>query len=206
MSEQNPYEQLGLTEAASFEEIQEAKNRLSQEYRDDVKVVESIEAAYDSIIMERLKMRQEGKIKVPDRIRFPERKIEPPISPPTLSFNNSPSWLQGFIDTPSTNDILWPAGIFLILAILSGFLGSNSSGLPLLLSLGVFVCVYFLNRKDNKFGRSLLITVVGLLLGIGLGLGIAQLLQASNVIGEFGQSLIGITTFFVLWLISSFLR
>ena len=206
MSEQTPYEKLGLTEAASFEEIQEAKNRLSQENSDDVKVVESIEAAYDAIIMERLRMRQEGRIKVPDRIRFPERKVDVPPSPPSLSFNNSPPWLQGFLDTPSSNDILWPAGIFLVLAIVAGLMGNDSSVLSLLLSLGVFVTVYFLNRKENKFGRSLLITIGALLLGVGIGLGMAQLLQISNIGVDFSQSMISITVFFVFWLSSSFLR
>ena len=85
MSEQSPYEKLGVSETASFEEIQAAKNRLTQEYSNDVKTVEDIEAAYDSIIMERLKLRQEGRIKVPDRIRFAERQRETPPPPPTLS-------------------------------------------------------------------------------------------------------------------------
>ncbi|MEA5510300.1 CPP1-like family protein [Crocosphaera sp. UHCC 0190] len=206
MSEQTPYEKLGITEAASFEEIQEAKNRLSQEYRDDVKVVESIEAAYDAIIMERLRMRQEGRIKVPDRIRFPDRKVEVPPSLPSLSLNNSPPWLQRFIDTPSSKELVWPTGIFLGLALLAGFSSDQSSLLPLLLALGVFTNLYFLNRKENKFGRALLITLVGLLLGVGLGMGIAQLLQGSNLIGGTHQSLISIVVFFVFWLSSSFLR
>ena len=77
MSEQNPYEQLGVTEESSFEEIQEAKQRLVQQYQNDSKIVESIEAAYDSVLMDRLRMRQEGRIKVPDRIRFPERLTIP---------------------------------------------------------------------------------------------------------------------------------
>jgi phosphoheptose isomerase len=42
MSEQNPYEQLGVTEESSFEEIQEAKQRLVQQYQNDSKIVESI--------------------------------------------------------------------------------------------------------------------------------------------------------------------
>ena len=71
MSEHNPYDQLGVTEDSSFEEIQAAKSRLSAECRNDAKQLESIEAAYDAVIMDRLKMRQEGRIKVPDRIRFP---------------------------------------------------------------------------------------------------------------------------------------
>ncbi|MDR9402412.1 MAG: CPP1-like family protein, partial [Halothece sp. Uz-M2-17] len=43
MSEQNPYEQLGVTEDASFEEIQEAKVRLSKEYEDDQRQKEAVE-------------------------------------------------------------------------------------------------------------------------------------------------------------------
>ena len=65
MSDQNPYEKLGVTEDASFDEIQDAKGRLMQQHRGDQKLVESVEAAYDAIIMDRLRMRQEGKIKVP---------------------------------------------------------------------------------------------------------------------------------------------
>ncbi|MGK7939620.1 MAG: CPP1-like family protein [Crocosphaera sp.] len=206
MSEQTPYEKLGVSETASFDEIQAAKNRLTQEYSNDVKTVEDIEAAYDSIIMERLKLRQEGRIKVPDRIRFAERQRETPPTPPSLSLDNSPPWLQQFIDTPSANDILWPTGIFLALALFAGFGGPQSSMLSLLLALGVFANIYFLNRKENKFGRALLITLGGLFLGVGLGWGIAQLLQGANLPAQIGQSAIGITIFFIFWLSSSFLR
>ena len=206
MSEQTPYEKLGVSETASFEEIQAAKNRLTQEYSNDVKTVEDIETAYDSIIMERLKLRQEGRIKVPDRIRFAERQRETPPTPPSLSLNNSPPWLQQFIDTPTPNDILWPTGIFLALGLVAGFGDPQSSLLPLLLALGVFANIYFLNRKENKFGRALLITLGGLFLGVGLGWGIVQLLQGANLSGDIGQSPIGIAIFFVFWLSSSFLR
>jgi hypothetical protein len=206
MSEQTPYEKLGVPETASFEEIQDAKTRLSQEYSNDVKTVEDIEAAYDSIIMERLKLRQEGRIKVPDRIRFAERQRETPPSPPSLSLKNSPPWLQQFIDTPSSQDILWPTGIFLVLALLAGFADPQSSLLSLLLALGVFVNIYFLNRKDNKFGRAFLITLAGLFFGVVLGWGLTQLFQGTNMTGDMGQSLIGIAIFFVFWLSSSFLR
>lgn len=206
MSEQTPYEKLGVNETSSFEEIQAAKNRLTQEYSNDVKTVEDIEAAYDSIIMQRLKLRQEGRIKVPDRIRFAERQRETPPTPPSLSLNNSPPWLQQFIDTPSSNDILWPTGIFLILALIAGFSSANSSSVSVLLALGVFANIYFLNRKENKFGRALLITLAGLFLGIALGWGMSQLLQGANLPGEISQSVIGIVIFFIFWLSSSFLR
>jgi hypothetical protein len=77
MSEQSPYEQLGVTIDASFDEIQEARDRLTDQHSGERQVVESIEAAYDAILMDRLRMRQEGKIKVPERIRFPERQAPP---------------------------------------------------------------------------------------------------------------------------------
>ncbi|CCQ53222.1 MULTISPECIES: CPP1-like family protein [Crocosphaera] len=206
MSQQTPYEKLGVTETASFEEIQAAKTRLTQQYSNDVKTVEDIEAAYDSIIMERLKLRQEGRIKVPDRIRFAERQRETPPTPPPLSLDNSPSWLQQFIDTPSSQDILWPTGIFLALALFVAFSSANSSSISVFLALGVFANIYFLNRKENKFGRALLITLAGLFIGVGLGWGIAQILQGANISAEMSQSFIGMAIFFIFWLSSSFLR
>ena len=206
MSQQTPYEKLGVSATASFEEIQAAKTRLTQEYSNDVKTVEDIEAAYDSIIMERLKLRQEGRIKVPDRIRFAERQRETPPTPPPLSLDNSPSWLQQFIDTPSSQDILWPTGIFLALALFVAFSSANSSSISVFLALGVFANIYFLNRKENKFGRALLITLAGLFIGVGLGWGIAQILQGANISAEMSQSFIGMAIFFIFWLSSSFLR
>ena len=206
MSQQTPYEKLGVTETASFEEIQAAKTRLTQQYSNDVKTVEDIEAAYDSIIMERLKLRQEGRIKGPDRIRFAERQRETPPTPPPLSLDNSPSWLQQFIDTPSSQDILWPTGIFLALALFVAFSSANSSSISVFLALGVFANIYFLNRKENKFGRALLITLAGLFIGVGLGWGIAQILQGANISAEMSQSFIGMAIFFIFWLSSSFFR
>ncbi|GBF81135.1 CPP1-like family protein [Aphanothece sacrum] len=207
MNEQTPYEKLGVTEASSFEEIQEAKNRLTQQYRDDSKVVEGIETAYDSIIMERLRMRQEGRIKVPERIRFPERNVQVSANPPTISPNNSPQWLQRFIDTPSSKDILISGGVFAILSGIAGFSSIGQPSLaPLLLSLGFFANIYFLNRKEQRFGRAFLMTLVGLFIGVGLGIGLAQLLQISNLAGGTTQLPVSLTIFFVFWVISSFLR
>ncbi|NES69281.1 MAG: molecular chaperone DnaJ, partial [Okeania sp. SIO2D1] len=48
MSDLSNYQQLGLTEDASFDEIQAAKERLKQQHSGDQKVIENIEAAYDS--------------------------------------------------------------------------------------------------------------------------------------------------------------
>ena len=206
MSDQNYYDTLGLDEDASFEEIQEAKERLVTECEDDRKQKEAVEAAYDAILMERLRLRQEGKIKVPDRIRFAE---EAPEKPPAQSISRDlsrPAWLENFLDTPDRNDVLVPAGIFGILAVVS------LAGPSLALALGVGVAIYFLNRKEYRFWRALLLTVLGLVVGLTVGILIGQALgpQAAAMSGASAdlvtQRVAAMVTMVVLWLVTSFLR
>lgn len=204
MSEQSYYEQLGVKEDASFEEIQDAKTRLVQEHSGDRKRVEMIETAYDAILMERLRLRQEGKIKVPEGIRFPEKVTPPPPTPAPAPPQQAPVWLQRFIDTPSRNDILWPAGIFGALSVISvaAVGGAGTSLLQLTLGLGVGVTLYFLNRKEHKFGRSLLLTLTSLIVGLILG----ALLWQIAPFGISQEKFITLVTFLIFWLVSSFLR
>jgi len=210
MSKQNPYETLGVAEDASFEEIQTARTRLSQQHQEDAKLVETIEAAYDAIIMDRLKMRQEGKIKVPERIRFPERTAEVPKSPLSVPSKTPPAWLQQFIDTPSRADILLPTGIFLALAALTFFAqgdGSTQSLVSLVLALGFGAAIYLVNRKENRFGRAFLMALASLLVGIGLGFLLAGLMNTP--IGNGGlaaEQLAALVALFFFWLVSCFLR
>lgn len=209
MSEKNPYEQLGVSENATFEEIQAAKKRLYEQHGNDSTVLESVETAYDSIIMDRLRLRQEGKIKVPEKIRFPERTVEKSsFNIPPLVNNNSSAWLQQFIDNPSQADIWLPTGIFLLLAAIAVFSqNSEASMLPLLMALGFMSSIYFLNRKEGRFGRALLITLVTLFLGIGLGSVIANLLVGQNGITILGgEQFAAAVTFCLFWLVSCFLR
>jgi hypothetical protein len=208
MSEQNPYERLGVNENSSFEEIQAAKQRLLQQYKDNAQVIETIEASYDAVIMDRLRMRQEGRIKVPDRIRFPERLSEVSPTPPPLAAKKSPSWLQQLVDTPSQKDLLWAAAVFLILSIIAIFAQNNrESVLPLLMAVGVCANIYLVNRKEQRLGRAVLFTLGGLLLGMALATGLFSLLAASNnTLSLSVEQLACLVTFFLFWLISSFLR
>lgn len=208
MSEQNPYEQLGVTENASFEEIQAAKQRLYEQHGNDSTVLESVETAYDSIIMDRLRLRQEGKIKVPEKIRFPERTAEKPVNFPPVVNSSPPDWLQQLIDTPSQADILWPTGIFLTLAGISVLSQNQEASLiPLLMALGFITNIYFLNRKERRFGRAFLMSLITLFLGIGIGTGVASLLvsPSSGIILESDQFAAAVT-FCLFWLVSCFLR
>lgn len=206
MSEQTPYQALGVSEDASFEQIQSVKNRLSQQYQNDSRTLELLETAYDAILMDRLRLRQEGKIKVPERIRFPERAVETPKNSPLTMPSQAPGWMQRLVDTPSRNDVLLPAAIFAILGGM-GFVSSDATGSfrPLLLVIGVFVSIYFLNRKENKIGRAFLLTFLGLIGGVAIGTGVAYLLKNSGLAIS-GEQIASMTTFFLFWLISSFLR
>lgn len=201
MSNLNHYERLGVDEDASFEAIQAAKVRLMREHEGDRKRVEEIEASYDAILMDRLRMRQEGKIKVPERIRFPERMAEAPPDFAPKPTQESPEWLQRFIDTPSRSDVLLPGGLMLGASLLS------VSSPPMALALGTGLCFYFLNRKENKFGRAFLITLAALIVGISLGLGLAGLFATQLAgLNLSPDTFAAIATLILLWLVTSFLR
>jgi hypothetical protein len=203
MSEQTSYQLLGVSEDASFDEIQEAKGRIAEQYVGDKKQLEMIEAAYDAILMDRLRQRQEGKIKVPERIRFPERTVAPSPSFSPTPIQGGPPWLQRLVDTPSRNDILWPAGVYAALSGLSFLPSTSDSLLQLALAVGLGACLYFLNRKEQKFGRAVLLTVGGLILGLLLG-GMLGSVVSGGVISP--EKFISVFTFLILWLVSSFLR
>jgi hypothetical protein len=208
MSDQNPYEKLGVSEDASFDEIQDARNRLLEQCEGDAKSLELIEVAYDAILMDRLRMRQEGKIKVPERIRFPELRVQlPPKESPT-PHEQSPAWLQRMLDQPTPTDILLPGAWYLGLSTISVF--SQAAGdqvLQLVLVVGVGLSIYFIKRKEGKFGRAVLLTLVGLTVGLIVGGLIASwLLPQINLVQLSAEQFSTVLTFMLLWLISSFLR
>ena len=213
MSEQSVhYETLGLTEASSFEEVQSARKRLVADCEDNPQRKESIEAAYDAILMERLKLRQEGKIKVPDRIRFAEKQAKPAVKVTNDNSidNAGPQWLSDFLDQPeSSSELLWPSIIFAGLAGLSWALTSgSSSGASLALALGMMCAVYFLNQKTRRLWRSMGLAAVGLAVGLGLGLLVVQIFSSQGTVLTPAQvsSLYASITLLVLWFVTGFLR
>jgi hypothetical protein len=208
MSEQNPYNKLGVSEDASFDEIQDVRNRLLEQYNGDAKRREVIEAAYDAILMERLRMRQEGKIKVPERIRFPERLVQSPPKEKLTPREQSPAWLQQILDQPTPADILLPGAWYVGLSAISVFYQAGGDQiLQLILVIGVGVSIYFLNRKEGKLGRAVLLTLIGLIMGlIAGGLVASWLLPQLQFLNWTVNQFSTVMTFVLLWLISSFLK
>lgn len=215
MSEQNVhYETLGLTEASSFEEVQSARKRLVADYEDSPQKKETVEAAYDAILMERLRLRQEGKIKVPDRIRFAEKQAKPTVSSTSgigSSENNSGAqWLSDLLDQPeSSSDLLWPSIVFGALAGVSWLVASpDSLGASTALGIGMMCAIYFLNKKTRKLWRSLGLTSAALFVGLGLGLLVVQIFSSQGTALGDAQvsSLAASITLLVLWFVTGFLR
>ncbi|AFY31686.1 CPP1-like family protein [Calothrix sp. PCC 7507] len=208
MSDQNPYEKLGVSEDASFDEIQDARNRLLEQCGGDAKRLEAIEVAYDAILMERLRMRQEGKIKVPERIRFPETRVQSLPKESLTQREQSPAWLQRMLDQPTPADVLLPGAWYLGLSTISVFYpAAGDQVLQLALVVGVGISIYFLNRKENKFGRAVLFTLIGLIIGLIVGgLAASWVLPQVPFISLTSNQFSTVLTFILLWLVSSFLR
>lgn len=208
MSDQNPYEKLGVSEDATFEDIQNARSRLLEQCKGDSKRVELVEAAYDAVLMDRLRMRQEGKIKVPERIRFPERIVQAPPQESSPKRDQSPTWLTRMLDKPTPGDVVLPLVWYSGLSAISIFYKTTGDQvLQLSLILGVGISVYFLNRKENRLGRAVLWTFAGLMIGLlGGGLIAAALMPQIFTVGINADQFSTVFTFVLLWLISSFLR
>ena len=204
MSEQNPYEILEVAENASFEDIQNARDRLIAKYQEDEKSRQTVEAAYDSVLMDRLRKRQEGKIKVPEGIRFAERLAErktPKLSLPQI--NPSPNWLQQSLDQPDMQEVAIVGACF---AALAGFalFSQSVDTLAFLLALGVGFSLYWLNRKEQKLGRSLLLTLAALAVGALIGSALLQTGLQTDPVQP--QAILSCVIFLILWLVNSFLR
>jgi hypothetical protein len=215
MSEQNPYTTLEVRETASFEEIQGARDRLIQQHQNDEQSRQAIEAAYDAVLMDRLRKRQEGKVAVPDRIRLAEDLPAPPAKLSLPALRESPRWLQQLFDRPSGSELLITSIPFASVAafcLLNQFYfspdplthSSGNSSLTMAIAFGIGFCLYWINRKEQRLGRAVVITLLTLVLG-GC---ITALLAQTNLL-FFGLHIDTALTLIVLtlfWLASSFLR
>ncbi len=206
MSEPTPYNKLGVDDDASFEEVRDARDRLLREHEGDESQQEAIEVAYDAILMDRLRARKEGKITVPDRIRYPERLTNAlPAAAQTNTQRRAPSWLSKFIDDPSQKDVLISLGIFAGLGIISFLVPAARTTW---LSFGLIASVYWLTRKENRFGRALLISLSGITLGVALSTVTDQILGLSRLVGDglFPSSIQMAIILLIMWLHACFLR
>ncbi len=204
MTENSPYQVLGVSEDASFEEIQAARESLLRRMTPhSEEEQERVEQAYDMILMQRLKLRKEGKIAVPDRIRYAERALEAEAEVPTPAHTHKivlPDWAGRLLDTPDRSDIFLPGVIFAVLCL--GVLTVSGETFTVILSLGLLNSLYFLYRKERRFFRALLMALGGLIGGWLISTGILSVVAGQSLSALWAVGL----TFVVMWLVTAFLR
>jgi hypothetical protein len=72
---------------------------------------------------------------------------------------------------------------------------------------GVGFNLYFLNRKERKFGRALLLTAISLVLGVVVGIQLGGLLIPQGAaVALNSEAAAAAFTCFLFWLTSSFLK
>lgn len=183
----SPYERLGISADASFDAVQEAKQRRLTEVGDDPQARARIEAAYDAVLMDRLKERQQGKVSsaalnASQREATRPAVATPPARPslpalPSLAALPRPNLPASALRWPSLRlpegrERWYPVAGAVVL--LGALLLAPAAG-ELVLALATILCVASLQRRNGRFlaavGWSLLLLSAGLLLG-GLLLGL----------------------------------
>lgn len=175
----NPYERLGINPDASFDDVQAAKQARFAEVGDDPQARARIEAAYDAVLMDRLKERQQGKVSSAALNASQREAARPAPSPsaakpvlpslpslprPALKFS-APA-LPSFALAEGRERWLPLAGGGVLLSIL---LLTPASSAELVLAFATVLTVVNLQRRQGRLlpavGWSVLLLSLGLLLG-----------------------------------------
>lgn len=177
----SPYERLGIAADAGFDAVQAARQQRLDEVGDDPQARARIEAAYDAVLMDRLKDRQQGKVSsaaltASQREAGRSPAQPPPARPslpalPSLTALPRPALQAPTLTLPSLSLAegrdRWTtlAGAAVLLAAL---LLAPASG-ELVLAAATVLTVLTLQRRSGRFlkavGLSLLLLSAGLLLG-----------------------------------------
>jgi hypothetical protein len=186
----DPYERLGVTPDASFDHVQEARAaRLAELGEDDPLARSRIEAAYDAVLMDRLKERQQGRVSTAARTASQREQLAPqgdrpalPALPRLASLPSaralpSPGSLLPRLELASGREFWFPLaaiGSLLVLLLLPGI----DPRLPL--GVGAIVTLLNLQRRLGRFpvavGWTLTLLVSGLILG-----GVVLVLLANQI-------------------------
>jgi hypothetical protein len=179
-----PYERLGITPDASFDAVQQARNARLLEAGEDPLARSRVEAAYDAVLMDRLKERQQGKVSTAARsasVKEQQQATPPPrlhlpaVPKVTLPRVSAPSFSAPSFSLIEGQDrwiALAGSGLLLTLLLLL-----PTPPAELLLALATALCVVCLQRRRRRFlaavGWGFGLLTLGLTLG-GLLVAIAQ--------------------------------
>ena len=170
-----PYERLGVAADASFDEVQAAKLARLDEVGDDSMARSRIEAAYDSVLMDRLKARQQGRVSTAAKTASQREQVAPPpprLAVPSLPQLQLPRMAATRLALPglalaSGRELWFPlasAGVLLLLLLLV-----PSFPADLVLALATAMAVINLQWRHRRFlaavGWGFGLLCLGLLLG-----------------------------------------
>ncbi|GAV74517.1 DUF3353 domain-containing protein [Cephalotus follicularis] len=141
----DPFKRLGVSPYASEEEIWGSRNFLLQQYAGHEISEESIEAAFEKLLMTSFKQRKKTKINLKSRLK---KKVE-----------ESPPWvmnLLNFVELPPVEVIFRRLFLF---AFMGGWSIMNSAegGPAFQVAVSLAACIYFLNEKTKSLGRAFVI-------------------------------------------------
>ena len=175
----DPYEQLGIAADATFEQVQAAKqNCLNQIKADDALGRARVEAAYDSVLMQRLKERQLGQLTgaaatASKREAASNAAPAAPALPRLAVLQNLPrpklQRQQPSIKLAEEKQLWWPLaghGLLLLLLLVVG----NQLGTPeLLLALASLLTIGALQRRRSRLFAAVGLTIAALAIGLLIG-------------------------------------
>jgi len=177
---QDPYARLGITADSGFEAVQQAKAAALNAAGDDPQARSKVEAAYDAVLMARLRERQTGKLSV---AAASASEREQQVASQASALNNGPTVLtrlrQLSIPKPSVSVGSWTPtlslveGQGLLVRAVAGGLGlllvATSGSADLVLSLGTIGLFLSQIKRGRRplasLGWSVLLLAVGLAVG-----------------------------------------
>ncbi|KAL6564762.1 tyrosine/serine/threonine protein phosphatase [Orobanche minor] len=138
----DPYKRLGITGDASEDEVWNSRNFLVDQYAGHEQSYESIEAAFEKILMASYRHRKKTKINLKTQLK---KKVE-----------ESPPWIKNllsFVEFPPGVIILRRFFLFGFMACWS-VMNSAQAGPAFQVAISLAACIYFLNDKMKSVPRS----------------------------------------------------
>lgn len=175
----DPYQQLGVAVDASFDQVQAARQQRLAEVDDDPIARARVEAAYDAILMNRLRERQQGRVSTAARSASQREQVKPQApgngsgpSLPRLPQLSMPALTRPGLSLPSLQlasgrELWFPLACTGALLLLLFALSAPPA--ELILSLATLATLLNLQRRTGRFlpslGWSFALLCLGLLLG-----------------------------------------
>lgn len=153
----DPYKRLGLSTDASEEEIWGSRNFLLQQYAEHERSRESVEAAFEKILMASFRERKKTKINLKTKLK---KKVE-----------ESPPWVKNLLSFVEVPEIVVILRRLFLFAFMGGWSIMNSAeGGPVFqVAVSLAACIYFLNEKTKSLARASIIGFGALVIGWACG-------------------------------------